>query len=295
MKKPLHKNPIFWGVILLAVAAIDYAQVQLVRQWISARVAAMDIEGRPAPGGRRVAGGGQRPAYKAKPGEWQVPQHDPSILANTPPQVTIVPTKFPGGTSSWSMWSAAGAIGIGVPLQSIFAAAYQWPHPARTILPEPAPKDRYDFIANLPTGALEGLQQEIRKKLGYTAAHETREVDALLLTVNHPDAPDLKPMTTPGRTQMSRNVSGMFQMSSAPMSALANYLENTLHTAVIDRTGLRGNYEIQFPFIRPSTPGQRLDAAGRLELTRKEILDHLGLDLTATNMDIDVLVVSKVN
>ncbi len=190
MKKPLHKNPIFWGVILLAVAAIDYAQVQLVRQWISARVAAMDIEARPAPGGRRVAGGGQRPAYKAKPGEWQVPQHDPSILANTPPQVTIVPTKFPGGTSSWSMWSAVlcdqhrNAPPVHLRRRPIDGRTLRAP-----FFPNPRPRTAMSFIANLPTGALEGLQQEIRKKLGYTAAHETREMDALLLTVNHPDAP----------------------------------------------------------------------------------------------------------
>src|SRR5262245_48584097 len=98
MSKPFYKRPLFWvlaPVTLATLLVLDVAQLGVGAVWLKTRADAMKPAEKTSPtqvryGGMQVA----RTAYKAKPGEWQVPQPDPSVLDSAPPQVTIVPTKF---------------------------------------------------------------------------------------------------------------------------------------------------------------------------------------------------------
>ena len=73
-------------------------------------------------------------------------------------------------------------------------------------------------------------------------------------------------------------------------SFLVSYLESSLQIPVVDQTGLTGRYDIQIPNISPGTPGQTAD---RIERLRTVFLDHLGLNLIATNAAVEMLVVKK--
>src|SRR5262249_52022847 len=120
---------------------------------------------------------------------WQVRYFNSDILNKVPPQVKIVPTKFPpGGMGS----SNDKLMGIGEPLSSILPQAYRmnW---ARPVCKAKLPDGRYDFIANLPQGSADALRREIERKFRLTGRRETIETDVLLLTVANKRATGLKP------------------------------------------------------------------------------------------------------
>ena len=298
MKTPVFKSPIFWSAIVLIVLAADCGQLLFGISWLKKKAAALKppmlTENLPMFGPRS---GILATTYKAKPGEWQVPQFDPSIFDNVPPQVTIVPSKFgpdagqnglPQG--SWGMNRPDKAIGVGMPLRFILQSAYRWRTPRRIVLPDQMPGGQYDFIANLTNGALEALQVELKNKFGLVAARETRPMDALVLRVNHADAPGLKPGTIVNRPIQSPPNTVRFP--SGTMATLGNYLESVLGTPVLDQTGLTGNYDIQFPAIGRAGP---ISQTERVEQTRKVILEQLGLDLIPTNAPVEMLIVRKVD
>lgn len=309
MKKPLHKNPVFWCVTLVIVAAIDIAQIAIVGHWLRSRAAstatqgALPLESRVQPRiieSRLV--GVAAPSYHAKPGEWEVPEMDPSVLDNVPPQVKIVPAKFDGrltGPNSrpqggWGMTRQDGkAVGVGMTVPSILQTAYSVTSRARIVFPGSPPTELYDYIANLPSGSREALQEEIRKQVGLTGETGTSNMDALVMRLDHADAPDLKPVTNPPSGRIV-SPSGIYHTPYATMPNLARYFENVLRIPVLDQTGLTGHYDIQFPIVRAG-PGQRLDPAARIEQTRKNVLEHLGIDLVSTNTPVEVLFVKKVD
>ena len=237
-----------------------------------------------------------------KPEEWQLPYSEPNVLETAPPQVTIVPTKFPlptGGWSGntpppggWSMMRSDKVIGIRMTPQYLLQRAYKWNSNARMLLPADMPAEQYDFIANLPTGALEALQEEIKKKLGLVAELQTIQTNAWALRVDHPDAPGLKPLTTP-----SARVSQPNTIRFRTIPNLVSLLESVTRLPIVDQTGLTGTFDIQVPtsVIRPVPPNLRGQTDGRIEQLKKTLLDQLGLDLTETNTAMEMLVVKKVN
>lgn len=121
---------------------------------------------------------------------WQVPEFAnismdaPRLLGNTPPQVRIVRSKFSHwvqGTPFTQGDSTAlldekvvvhtnqsMSIGLGVTADAIVKTAYG-AEDRRTVFLTPLPKGRYDFIANLPYGALSVLKEEVKKELGLVA------------------------------------------------------------------------------------------------------------------------------
>lgn len=304
MNKPLHKDPSFWIVAVVLVVAADLTQLRYGVPWFLNKVMQMQSAPRMTPQARPSVVSYRQPTNPAhKPEEWQLPYFEPQVLQTAPPQVTVVPTKFqtPAGGSTpdsppqggWSMNRGDMVIGIRMAPQYLLQSAYKWNSYARMIMPPDMPTEQYDFIANLPTGALEALQEEIKKKLGLVAEPQTIQTNAWILSVDHSDAPGLKPLATPGARVSQPNTIRLRTISS-----LVSFLESVTRLPILDQTGLTGTFDIQVPtsalriVVPPNLRGQ---TDGRIEQLKKMLLDQLGLDLTETNAPVEMLVVKKVN
>ena len=299
--RPFYKSPLFWTfspLVLALILVVDLVQVGVGTTWLKRRAMARQPATRALAAQQSMPQSAMRfieaPAYKAKPGEWQVPQPDASVLDSAPPQATVLPTKFgPNseyGRAGWAMRREDKAIGIGMPVRSIIATAYKWQgRTVRIIFADQLPTGQYDYIANLPSGAYEAFQEEIKKKLGLVAQPETRMMECYVLKLKNTDAPGLKPSA--GRVA-GQSEPGMIRYTYAPMSNLITSLEAMLGKPVVDQTGLTGNFDIRYPAL--NRPGSGATAEFT-EQARKTILEHLGLDLISTNGPVEVLVVKKIN
>jgi uncharacterized protein (TIGR03435 family) len=290
MNKPLHKDPSFWIVAVVLVVAADVAQFYFGFPWFTEKIAAM----RPAP---RTPPGVQDPTAirvdeqldtSKKTYSWQVPRPESDLLSRTPPQVVIIPTEYSPPSGGWTTSRSNMAMGIRLPASFVVQSAYNWPSRSRVVWADPAPPGQFDYIANLPTGALEALQAEVKKQWGLVAERESRQTNVLVMKVHHADAPGLKPST--GSVEPRQGPAGMLRLPSAPMAVLVSILEATLRLPVIDQTAMTGTYTIQLPMLRPPAPGQ---TTNWIEQTRQVFIEQLGLDLVQTNAPVEMLVVKK--
>ena len=288
--KPLHKDLSFWIVAVVLVGATSAAQLYFGVPWFTERLALAQ----PAPhSGQPVqadAGFRQEPNLdlRKKTYAWQAPKYTPRWLEETPPQVVILPTEYASPSGGWGQTRSDKAIGIRMSADFVVQSAYNWPSRSRMVLADSMPAGQFDFIANLPSGALEALQAEVKKKWGLVAERETRQTNVLILKVDHADAPGLKPGTISSAAASGQ--AGSIQFPNVPITFLVSYLESSLQIPVVDQTGLTGRYDIQIPNISPGTPGQTAD---RIERLRTVFLDQLGLNLIATNAAVEMLVVKK--
>ena len=189
--KPLHKDPSFWIVAVTLLGAATVAQLYFGIPWFTQRLALA----RPAP--RTVASQPDvvRPNldFSKKSYAWQHPRFTPRVLEDTPPQVVLIPTEYTAPSGGWGQRLPDKAIGIRMSAEYVIRSAYGWSSHCRLIWADPAPAGEFDFIANLPDGALEALQAEIKKQWGLVAQRESCLTNAMVLTVDHADAPGLKP------------------------------------------------------------------------------------------------------
>ena len=220
---------------------------------------------------------------------WEVPNFSTEIVNRVPPQVKIVPAKFPPG----GMGEQDGKLlGIGQPLANIFPHAYQM-NRARTVFKDPLPAGNFDYIANLPQGSAAALQREIERKFGLRTKRETRETDVLDLTVSQPDAAGLRP-PDPNRfgplaheTGSSGFGPGHFECRNNPLATLANFLESRFQLPVLDQTGLAKHYNIDLKWEEQDWQHPNNEAL------RQALLEQLGLKLVPDRAAIEMLVVEK--
>jgi uncharacterized protein (TIGR03435 family) len=224
--------------------------------------------------------------YRAYP--WQVQNFDSRVLDKVPPQVTIAPARFSqfGGSGN----ANNKMMGLGIAVKDILQHAYGQSS-ARTIIPDKMPPDKFDFIANLPSGNKEALQKEIKRKFGLVATRKTLETNVLLLKFQNSDAPGLKP-ADPGRrernsTSSSRSGAGDFAGRNEPLSDLAGFLEGRFEIPVIDQTGTTNHFDIDLKWNETNWRQPNLEGL------KSALLDQLGLELVPTNLPIEMLVVEK--
>ena len=212
---------------------------------------------------------------------WRVQDPNPGLVRKTPPQVTLVRTKF--NSARW-LWTDKGAIGIAQPLKIVIPVAYNFA-PTMTVFDTPLPMGRYDFIANLPQGSMEGLQAEITKQFGLTARRDKRLLPAWELKVKDSGMADghLKP--TAGQPKNNLNIKdGECTFTGVSMGYLAHILGLYLQMPVVDRTELRGSYDFQLKFDwNPD----------HFEPMKRDLTARLGLELIRTRETLEVLVVEK--
>jgi uncharacterized protein (TIGR03435 family) len=229
---------------------------------------------------------------------WQIalPNSDEGIKAldTTPPQVTIVRSKFSANQPYASLrddilpkeqWRY---IGIHATPSDLVIRANQEGFPllpSQIVFPSNMPDGFYDFIANLTNNSQQALQALIRKKFGLVGKYEMRDMDVLLLKVEHPNAPGLKPGTPQVLSGLVTR--GLIHNKNISISRLAFDLGWDLQIPVIDQTGLVGNYDFDFPENLGDTPAEKL------QIVRQWLFDQLGLELAPTNMPVETLVVER--
>jgi len=209
---------------------------------------------------------------------WEVPKWRAKILNEVPPQVRIVPAKFPTGGMGWVNGKG---MGIGQPLSSIFPNAYQF-NWARTLCKVQLPSGKYDFIANLPEGSAEALGREIERKFDLKVTRKTVQTDVLLLTVRSSGMPGLKPASSQP-TQLNED-DNRFQGSNTSLVNLSSFLESCFKIPVVNGTGLTQNFDIDLTWNRNDPTHDSL---------KQVLFDQLGLELVPTNMPIEMLVIEK--
>jgi uncharacterized protein (TIGR03435 family) len=214
---------------------------------------------------------------------WQSRSLSSGMLDQLPPQVHIVPTKFPHTTVSVS--TKDKVLGIGYSLESILLIAYRESSSSRIVSSAKLPETKYDFIANLPQNSHEALQQELKKKFGLNASIQSRETDVLRLTVKNAAADGLRPSTSQNGSASSG--SGKFSCADQPLSSLIPTLEDRLKVPVVDETGLTGRFDIDLSW--DETDSQRESS----ESLKQALLEELGLELTPVKQPMDMLVVQQ--
>ena len=224
--------------------------------------------------------------YRAYP--WQVQNVSSQVLDKTPPQVTIVSARFHqfGGSLSGNN----KMMGLGISATNLLQYA-NGQSSARTIFPDKFPSDRYDFIANLPSGNEEALQREIKRKFGLVGRRETRDADVLFLKTQNSDASGLKPADLRrlehNSTSSSRSGAGDFSFRNEQLSNLARFLEGRFEIPVIDQTGLTNHFDIDLKWDETNWQHPNLDGL------KQALLDQLGLELVPGREPIEMLVIEK--
>jgi uncharacterized protein (TIGR03435 family) len=215
---------------------------------------------------------------------WRILPFNSRVLDRTSPQVEILPAKLSRG-GGWGYGMHGKMMGTGVGIETIVQTAYQSWSSARAILSTELPKNKsYDFIASLPSGNVEALQQEIEKQFGVVARRESIETNVLLLTVKYPNAQGLRPSTPHVESSQIRMQPGQFSGVNTPISDLTGNLENLLHIPVIDQTGIAKKFDIDFKWNRNDPQHKSLKQA---------LTDQLGLELVPSREPVEMLVVEK--
>jgi uncharacterized protein (TIGR03435 family) len=222
--------------------------------------------------------------HKAYP--WQMARVNSTILDQAEPQVRIVPTRFTqfGGWTYNNRSADRKVIGICAPVKEILQAAYG-ELTARTVFPAVLPQEKYDFIANLPTGSMAALQQEIKKQFGLSGSRQMHNTDVLLLTVKS-HAPGLKPAEGRGSVDNRFIGPGECSVQNQPLTGLAELLESYFEMPVIDRSGVTTNFDID---VHWDEQDYRKNPDG----LKRALLDQLGLELVPAREGIDMLIIEK--
>ena len=288
--KPLHKDLSFWIVAVVLAGAASATQLYFGVPWFSQRLAQARPAPRPAPQVQTETRLRQEANLdvRKKTYAWQAPQFGERLLEDTPPQVVLIPTEYAPPSGGWGQMRPDKAIGIRMAATFVVQAAYNWSSQSRMVLAQPLPPGQFDFIANLPSGALEALQAEVKKQWGVVAERGRYRTNVVVLKVDHADAPGLKPGQTANQPRQNR--AGFIHFPNVTLGVLVSYVENRLQLPVLDETGLTGTYDLEIPAMPPGRPGQNAD---RLEALRTALLEQLGLSLITTNATIELLVVKK--
>ena len=214
---------------------------------------------------------------------WRAGNFDSRVLDRASPQVAILPSKWPRGFGYG--FSNGKMMGIGVDAVTVVRMAYEFGSPIRTVLFTDLPRNKYDYIASLPSGNVEALRQEVSKTFGVAARRETRETNVLLLTVKIPNAQGLT--LSEAQNRSSQNVGlDQFSCENESVSSVAGFLENVLNVPVVDKTGLTQYFDIDLKWDRNDPQHNSLKQA---------LLDQLGLELVPSNLPVEMLVVEKAN
>ena len=212
---------------------------------------------------------------------WQGLNLDSRLMDKVPPQVKILPAKYPqfGG----SLVNNGKMMGLGATIKQIMDNAYGF-DPVCTVVATQLPTGKYDYISNLPSGQQEALKNELKKQLGLTGRREMRDTNVLLLTVRYPNAPGLMPGTGSGFAQSG---AGHYAVGNQPISNMKWFLEEYLDTPVIDKTGLTGLYSVDLKW--PDTNWQNHQP----EALKKVMLDELGLELVPDVQPVEMLIIER--
>ena len=215
-------------------------------------------------------------------------------LESAPATLIIRQTRYPN--KGGGIWTTSGkCVYANCDITDLIGFAYQF-GPARMILPDGLPGERYDYLNTLPQGSQDNaLREQIKKQFGLVAHTETRETDVLLLKVN--DSTKLQSHLSKGGPTSNygtgdKNIQKRI-FRNVELSAMASLLEAFYLKPTLDRSGMprRYSFDIQWNEHIWSSPEVRRVAMQQALLNQ---LDQLGLELVPSREPIAMLVVKKV-
>ena len=173
--------------------------------------------------------------------------------------------------------------GDGITFLNLIAAAYQTPF-HRVINQAPEVEGKYRVSVVAPRGREEMLypmfQQMVESTFGIRAHRETREMDVFVLRLRAERHLRLRPSQLQSAQHWFE--CGRIHAERQPLSVLADVLENLLDRAVVDETGLEGEYDWDFAYNRADETS-----------VVKAVQDDLGLEMVPATRPIEVLVVDQ--
>jgi uncharacterized protein (TIGR03435 family) len=209
---------------------------------------------------------------------------DSGVLDKNPAGVFIFrSTRFPN--TGGGVWSGDRMSVKNESVNDLVDNAYGFSSP-RTVFPPDMPRARFDVMSTMPGGSAALLKNELQKRFHLTAHAETRDTEVLVLRVQNPNPPGLKPHTgnNGGSSWMGGN--GKITIQNQQLSGFFNSIESRAGVPVLNETGLTGRYDLQLQWQRG--PGESdKDAFVRA------VREQLGLELVPTNAPIEMLVVEK--
>lgn len=165
----------------------------------------------------------------------------------------------------------------------------------------------YDIVAQVPPGATREqvqsmLQTLLAERFKLALHHEQREVPHLELVIAK-NGPKIKP-SAPNARQGGTTFGGRINAPQISMATLTMLLSRFERQAILDATGLKGNYEVQLEWtpesirnLPPRPDGQPVMFNGEPADARPSlataIQEQLGLRLESRKSPIDVLVVDR--
>jgi RNA polymerase sigma factor (sigma-70 family) len=239
-------------------------------------------------------------------------------ITNLPPVLILRHSRFPNDPGNWESLNGTKCVIRNDSFEHIFYVAYpgafapfrriykdQLPFPPVFNLKkstQPILENGFDLMLTLTNHPQEALQLEIKEHFGVVAHLELIETNVLILKVVKTNAPGLKP----GKGfEAQVNVEGNSFISGSDYSItnslglkrLQMGLEYYFYKPVLDETGLKDFYDIflswnRKPLANLQSPTESIEK--NRELIKQALLDQLGLELVATNMPIEMLVVEKV-
>jgi len=215
---------------------------------------------------------------------WQE-KYDLSVLGSLPPEVKILPSLPSTVQSQLHVMGidprTGKALGLGQSVPDLLMAV-NGVKSAQLILNAPMPEGKYDIIATMPNASENTMaaREEIKKTFGLTSRREMIETNVLILTVASREAAGLRPASGQLSGDEELNSYSAHRQSIYP---LVDYLEHCLGTVIIDQTGLKGKFDIDFKW--DSTP----------EGLKQVLLDQLGLKLEPSQQAVEFVVVEKAN
>lgn len=230
---------------------------------------------------------------------WQVPQASFEVFYKMPATVIIVPTKYVNAKNGgWCADSSRGAMGIAQPLKEIIQVAWQYDD-RHTVDEADLPTNRYDFFAKL-VGPQEPhknmpqnenwtveLQKLIIRKFGVKGSMEMRNTDVLVLRPGAGGPINFKVSHSMPHGMAIKPGRGSFAAYEQPVGTLMGELEQKFQIPIVDQTGLTKTYDYSVKWDEPDPKQPNPDGL------KQALVAQLGLELVATNMPVQMLVIKK--
>src|SRR5882724_6426307 len=166
---------------------------------------------------------------------------DSRVLESLPTVMIIRPTQFPRGGGGVQQRNRIMYKNCSIP--GLLDIAYGFGS-TRTVFPENKPLDSYDVMYTLSAPFSPVLSQEVAKQFGYAARKESRVMDVLLLKVVNQNPPNLKASKKSASESMMSSGLDKTVIEGQNISTLCGHIEGILSQPVLDRTGLKGKYDV---------------------------------------------------
>ena len=222
---------------------------------------------------------------------WRINKDLPKAVIDTlPPMVRVLPTKF---GPPWSNWNAGtnGDKFAGARANATMLAMYAYHISFSQIRFDCVyPTNRYDFIATLPHGNAEALQNALKKKLGLAGHREMTNMDVMLLRIVTPNAPGLKEGIYGKEDAWWKP--GAYHTSNRPIDngdfeGFKYFVESYFAKPVVDQTGL-GNQHFNIDLRWKENKW-----AENPDGLKQAMREKLGFEVVPTNMPMEILVIEK--